>query len=129
MGKDLSISDELLTAMDLTRDQYLQMRRQLSLDMSGIQADESGQYAWDRWERRAIAARVEEELAQLGRAVMRKAVQHDWSSKLKRECGWEDEGQRMLELALHQPQNARTRWQFLLDTDGHRVRKNPPLEP
>lgn len=79
-----------------------------------------GNYPWDEWERRALAAGVLEGLAQLGRAVMREAYQHAWDDRLKSLCGWRDEGGRMIKLALRSPRTAEKRWQRLLDTDGHR---------
>jgi hypothetical protein len=79
-----------------------------------------GNYPWDGWERRALAAGVSGDLAGLGRLTMREAYQHGWPEKLKSLCGWQDEGQRMIKLALRSPRTAKKRWQRLLDTDGHR---------
>ena len=66
----------------------------------------SGQYPWDFWEKRALARGVPGELASLGRAVMREAYQHQWESLLRALCGWEDEGEAMIELALSGPARA-----------------------
>jgi len=49
---------------------------------------------------------------------MREADQHGWSETLQAECGWNDDGAAMLELALRDEDAARTRWQHLLETDG-----------
>ena len=73
-------------------------------------------YAWDRWKTKALAAGVTEELATLGRAVMREHYQHGWLS-------YDNEvsarsGHEMLHLALSEPDQAMARWQWLLDTDG-----------
>jgi len=54
----------------------------------------------------------------LGRAVMREAHQHNWRDHLKIECGWNDDGEEMLELALSEPEQAAKRWEHLLQTDG-----------
>ena len=80
-----------------------------------------GQYPWDDWERSALARGVEKMLANLGRAVMREAYQHDWSERLQSRCGWRDEGRRMIALALRAPQTARARWEWLMEMDGLRL--------
>ena len=79
-----------------------------------------GNYPWDEWERRALAAGVPKELAGVGRLTMREAYQHGWTDKLKSLCGWNDDGRRMIKLALRSPQAAEKRWHRLLDTDGER---------
>ena len=83
-----------------------------------------GQYPWDAWQGMARMRGVPEELAVLGRAVMREAHQHMWSERLKSLCGWNDEGRRMIALALRRPKTARLRWEWLLETDGQRVDEN-----
>lgn len=90
------------------------------LDLNTVLGCSYGEYPWDDWEAYAKAQGVPEALASLGRAVIREAYQHGWSSKLKSLCGWRDDGQRMLKLALRSSQTARKRWQRLLDTDGNR---------
>ncbi len=87
-------------------------------ELARLRPDADGRYAWDRWRLRAQEAGLPEDLAWLGRDVMREAVQHAWSEELKAECGWADEGQAMLELALRAPKKAEKRWQRLMDTDG-----------
>ena len=80
-----------------------------------------GQYPWDGWQRMALLHGVPEELAALGRAVMREAHQHAWEERLSSLCGWNDEGRRMIALALRSPEKALRRWDWLLETDGQRV--------
>lgn len=77
-----------------------------------------GEFPWDEWEARARASGVTEELVLLGRAVIREANQHCWSAQLQRECGWDDDGDAMIELALRDPARAKRRWSWLLDSDG-----------
>lgn len=83
------------------------------------------EYPWDDWEQRALEGGVSKELASLGRAVMREAYQHQWEPKLQALCGWEDEGETMIRLALEMPAQARYIWQKLLDTDGCRGSYDP----
>jgi len=80
-----------------------------------------GQYPWDAWKRVAQGAGVLEELAVLGRAVMREAYQHCWCERFYRLCGWGDGGRCMIALALRSPETARRRWEWLMETDGQRV--------
>lgn len=79
-----------------------------------------GGYPWDDWQTHALAQGVPAELATLGRAVIREAVQHGWDEREKSLCGWRDDGRRMLRLALQNPALARKRWGRLLATDGNR---------
>jgi hypothetical protein len=79
-----------------------------------------GNYPWDQWEQRALAAGVPEALAGLGRLTMREAYQHGWPDNLKTLCGWHDDGQAMTKLALRTPGKARRQWDILLRTDGLR---------
>ncbi len=99
---DLGLVVPAFTAQELTR----------------LRPDADGRYAWDRWRLRALEAGLSDDLAWLGRNLMREAVQHAWPDELKVECGWEDEGQAMLELALRAPRKTEKRWQRLMDTDG-----------
>lgn len=82
-----------------------------------------GQFPWDDWQREALAAGVSDELANLGRAVMREAYQHAWCEELRYECGAdnEDTAKGMILEALDQPDWVRSRWGWLLATDGLRV--------
>lgn len=68
---------------------------------------------------------VEKSLANLGRAVMREAYQHQWEESLQQLCGWDDDGEAMIGLALSMPEPARYIWQKLLDTDGCRGSYDP----
>jgi hypothetical protein len=79
---------------------------------------EFGNYPWDDWQEWALEDGVEEDLAALGRSLIREADQHNWPRKLQVECGWADSGKAMIELALTKPEEAQKRWQHLLDTDG-----------
>ena len=79
-----------------------------------------GNYPWDEWERRALAAGVPKALAGLGRSTMREAYQHGWPDNLKTLCGWSDDGLAMTQLALRAPRKARRQWDILLRTDGLR---------
>lgn len=79
-----------------------------------------GHYPWDDWERAALTAGVDKDLAGLGRLTMREAFQHLWDVRLQSLCGWHDQGKRMIRLALRSPEKAEKRWQRLLDTDGYR---------
>lgn len=83
-----------------------------------------GHYPWDDWQRCALTRGVNNELATLGRAVMREAYQHDWEARLQALCGWNDNGEAMIELALSGPDQALFAWQKLLDTDGCRGSRN-----
>ena len=83
-----------------------------------------GAYPWDEWERYAMGCGVSEELAGLGRAVIREASQHAWSSRMQRLSGWADDGQAMIRLALKYPRTAWRRWELMLVTDGFQGRWN-----
>ena len=81
---------------------------------------EFGKYPWDYWREWAVADGVSEDLADLGRSLIREADQHNWPDKLLAECGWADNGKAMIEAALKTPEVVEKRWQFLLTTDGGR---------
>jgi len=81
-----------------------------------------GEFPWGEWQLRASAAGVPEALASLGRSVIREAYQHAWSPALQSECGWDDDGNTMLELALRGATAAERRWSWLLETDAGRAR-------
>ncbi len=83
---------------------------------------EYGEYPWDHWQRRALARGVSEKLAHLGRDLMREADQHTWTDELQKECGWSDDGEEMIRLALESPATALERWGYLMETDGLRGR-------
>jgi hypothetical protein len=73
---------------------------------------------WGKWRARACESGVADQLAVLGTSVMREAAQSDWGEKLREECGWRDEGARMIERALADPEAAHNRWEQLLSTNG-----------
>jgi hypothetical protein len=77
-----------------------------------------GHYPWDDWERAALAAGLDKDLAGLGRLVMREAFQHLWDERLQSLCGWRDQGQEMIKRALRAPRKMRQQWDILLRTDG-----------
>jgi hypothetical protein len=96
-------------------EQQVRQFRERAMEMAR-QGSMPDRYAWDRWKTKALAAGVTEELAALGRAVMREHYQHGWPL-------YDDEvspraGDEMLRLALSEPDKAAARWQWLLDTDG-----------
>ena len=80
----------------------------------------AGAYPWDDWERSALASGLAADLASLGRSVMREAYNHAWCERLKRECGWSDDGRLMLRRVLAQPRRTAARWEWLMLTDGLR---------
>lgn len=87
-----------------------------------ILASTPGNFPWDQWKAKALAAGLSAELADLGRAVMRESYQHDWCESLKYECGLHNEGtaQGMIDCAQDEPDLTTDRWQWLLATDGLR---------
>lgn len=116
-GTDLvSEADDDLSCGEMLR------RLQDNPELRRLRPDSQGRYAWDRWQQTALAAGLTPDLASLGRSVMREAVQHDWCPDLCKMCGWEDQGQAMLELAQQDPVIAEELWNHLLETDGLRGR-------
>jgi hypothetical protein len=90
------------------------------LDLNAVLGCEYGDYPWDHWHRWAIAQGLDEDLAGLGRLLVREAFNHDWPDWLKVACGWRDDGQVLLAYALRFPKAARRRWDILMRTDGLR---------
>ena len=91
---------------------------ELAVRMSMIRGRD---YPWDHWVARARVDGVGEELAGLGRSLVREFFQHGWSPKLGPFCGYGDPaGARMIAFAKDVPEIAGERWQWLLDTDGLR---------
>lgn len=82
-------------------------------------------YPWDDWHRYALARGVPEDLAGLGRLLVREAFNHGWEAWLQSLCGWSDDGQALLAFALRAPAKARWCWTRLLDTDGLRGDYHP----
>ena len=93
-----------------------QFRERAIVQSHQAQVPES--YIWDCWKTKALAAGVDADLADLGRAVMREHYQHGWSS-YGNEVSVRS-GDEMLRLALGEPGKAAARWQRLLDTDGEK---------
>lgn len=119
--------EERFATIGLPKEQYASVQASKA-ELTPFHRDEHGRFAWDRWEQRARAAGIGKDLAGLGRAVMREAIQHDWPPELKAECGWGDDGERLLVFAQQEPAAAEERWGFLLETDGERGRLNPKTE-
>jgi hypothetical protein len=90
------------------------------LDLDAVLRCSYGHYPWDDWHRWAIAQGLNEDLAGLGRLLVREAYQHGWEPWLQSLCGWSDDGQALLALALRTPKAARRQWDILMRTDGLR---------
>lgn len=84
-------------------------------------------YPWDRWQARALAAGVDEDLIQLGRKVIRLAETYGrtWSEQVKTDCGLDDDGAAMLTLALNDPKRTRILWEQLLEDNGIEAHQPP----
>lgn len=111
--------DELQRIMDANEESVLarEDRKFLPPEVDGnVRAP--GDHAWDHWQAWAVEDGISEELAGLGRAVIREASQNNWTDELKAECGWSDSGESMLHLAKTDPERARIRWGYLLESDG-----------
>lgn len=93
-----------------------------SMELPGPLNCEFGHYPWDDWQQTALRTGVSEDLASLGRATMREAYQHNWDGALKKVCGWNDGGRKMLLLALLFPDRAKQTWSRLLNSDGGYLR-------
>jgi hypothetical protein len=73
---------------------------------------------WDEFRTRALAAGVAEDLAALGRELMRESIVRGWSEEAQIECGLLDEGEAMIDFAVGDPLGAERAWSRLLETDG-----------
>ncbi|WP_156905376.1 hypothetical protein [Chitinibacter tainanensis] len=82
-----------------------------------IPAHNQKKYVWEWWQIVALASGVSEDLAELGRATMREALQHDWSAGLKAKFGPEASAD-MLQLAHDNPELAKKTWREALERDG-----------
>ncbi|WNL48358.1 hypothetical protein RKE25_22765 (plasmid) [Dyella sp. BiH032] len=100
------------------------------LDIFSMASLAPRQYPWDHWERIAIERGVSEEMASLGRAVMREHYQHSWD-RFGDEVSMHDAHapRRMIDQALVNPEACRARWTWLLATDGDRVDTDAPWAP
>ncbi len=74
-------------------------------------------FEWDWWHGDALERGLDEDLADLGRAVLREAVQHGWNPRLRALCL----GDVLGEVLLRAPGLARRLCELLLETDGLRV--------
>ena len=72
-------------------------------------------YPWDKWEKRAIEAGIDQETATLGRAAYRESYQHAWSEELKLFCGLYDDGEILMGLAKQHPEKVRKVLRYLLN--------------
>lgn len=74
---------------------------------------------WDQlgWDHSAKQNGNSEQLAVLGRCVIREAFPHLWPAELQAAWGWEERRREMLRLALEEPERAQIRWKYLLDSD------------
>ncbi|MAE68223.1 MAG: hypothetical protein QF793_03175 [Candidatus Peribacteraceae bacterium] len=77
------------------------------------------------WADRARERGVPSSLASLGRMVMRRAIEENWSNNLKRECGVFDGGEAMIQLALAEPESTFARWRYLVDPETAQDIRNP----
>ena len=73
-------------------------------------------FEWDHWETYALERGLDENLAALGRAVLREVVQHNWSPQMHRLCNQDV----LLELLLFAPALGERLCRVLLETDGLR---------
>ncbi len=78
----------------------------------------SGERPWEAWHQLALVEGVGEELAALGREVMREALVCRWREEMRIACGSLDEGRGMIELARNHPEHAEQMWSHLLETNG-----------
>ncbi len=70
-------------------------------------------FEWDVWKAQARASGVAEDLAELGRKIMRDAYMQRWPEEVLGDCGWNDDGFGMLALARGKPAEARRDWERL----------------
>ncbi len=70
-------------------------------------------FEWDEWKDRAISLGVSEDLAELGRTLMRDAYMQRWPEAVLSDCGWDDDGFGMLALARAKPAETRRDWERL----------------
>jgi hypothetical protein len=73
---------------------------------------------WDVWRTRALGEGVSDELAALGRLVMREAIVRNWDEDVRAICGAFDDGEAMIDFACADPEGAEREWSELLETNG-----------
>lgn len=83
-------------------------------------------FEWDEWKVRALAQGVAEDLAELGKNLMRDAYMQRWPEAVLGDCGWDDDGFGMLALARAKPAETRRDWERLYAR--HHRRPVCPLE-
>lgn len=70
-------------------------------------------FEWDEWKERALARGIAEDLAELGKNLMRDAYMQRWPEAVLSDCGWDDDGFGMLALACAKPAETRRDWERL----------------
>ena len=80
-------------------------------------AYEPPRFEWDVWKDYALERGLDCELATLGRAVMREAIQHNWSEQLR----GLSEGEGLSGLLFNAPDLGKRLCEVLLETDGLRI--------
>ena len=78
----------------------------------------SRHYPWDRWQIRALASGVPDDIARLGRSLMRAGYQTQWGDHHPCHCGRSDDGNDMLRLAMADPARALESWRGLVADCG-----------
>ena len=82
--------------------------------------DQDMLFEWDFWKSHALDLGVAEDLAELGKSIMRDAYLERWPEESLGECGWWDDGFGMLAQAQKNPQETRERWTAMLRRYGRR---------
>ncbi len=82
-------------------------------------------FEWDCWKSHALDLGIAEDLAELGRSIMRDAYLEHWPEEVLGECGWWDDGFGMLAQAQRNPQDTRECWAALLRRYGRRRAATP----
>jgi len=80
-------------------------------------AYEPPRWEWDDWEREALEGGLDPDLATLGRAVFREAIQHNWPWSLREVCCEPTLG----DMLTRAPQAAKQFYEAMLITDGFRL--------
>jgi hypothetical protein len=90
---------------------------------------------WEDWHAEAIAAGVEHDVAEAGRALIRVLYEEDgppdhWDEEIASLSGLDDDGLAMIQLALLRPRTALRVWRRIAETSGLRgVRVGGRLVP
>lgn len=83
-------------------------------------------FEWDEWKDRAVRLGVAEDLAELGKSLMRDAYMQRWPDMVLTDCGWDDDGFAMLAMAREKPAETRRHWERLYAQ--YHQRPSCPLE-